>query len=239
MDDHGDAKTFRPSSGIEVHDISKTYRVGEVRVQALRHVSLVIAPGEFVFVTGRNGAGKSTLLNCLATLEQPDEGRIAIAGTEVTQMTSAGRSALRARQIGYVFQQRGLLAELTALENVMLPAMMRMSSRDARRLATVLLGQVGIADRADHLPGQLSGGQQQRTAIARALINDPAILFVDEPTASLDTTASREVLEIFDRLNRALGYTIVMVSHEETDARHARRLVRMSDGDIVEDRPLS
>jgi putative ABC transport system ATP-binding protein len=226
-------------SGIEARGVSKTYRVGDVPVRALQHVSLSIAPGEFLFVTGRNGAGKSTLLNCLATLEQPDEGRITIDGTEITQMSRAERAALRADRIGYVFQQRALLAELTALENVMLPAMTRVPAVEARRRAQALLERVGLAAQADHLPGQLSGGQQQRTAIARAIANDPAILFVDEPTASLDTTASREVLELFERLNRAHGYTIVMVSHEETDARHAKRFIRMSDGEIVDDRRLS
>jgi putative ABC transport system ATP-binding protein len=213
--------------------------VGDVAVRALRHVSLSVEPGEFVFVTGRNGAGKSTLLHCLATLEDPDEGEIEIEGADVREMKEGERSRLRLERLGYVFQERALVAELTALENVMLPAMMVRPPSEARRRAAALLARVGLEGHARHLPGQLSGGQQQRTVIARALVNDPSILFVDEPTASLDSKASREVLETFARLNRDDRRTILMVSHEEDDARYASRFIRMSDGEITEDRRLS
>jgi putative ABC transport system ATP-binding protein len=235
----GSERTIGPHSPIlDARGISKTYGIGKVRVRALRRVSLAIEAGDFVFVTGRNGAGKTTLLHCLAVLEEPDEGELLIDGAEVTERTQAERSELRLRRLGYVFQERALVAELTAVENVMLPAMMRMSSGEARRRAETLLARLGLQRQAGHLPGQLSGGEQQRTVIARALINDPAILFVDEPTASLDSLASREVLETFARLNRDDRRTIVMVSHEEADAGYARRMIRMSDGEIVEDRRL-
>jgi putative ABC transport system ATP-binding protein len=145
---------------------------------------------------------------------------------------------VRLCELGYVFQERALVAELTALENVMLPALMLLPARAARQRAETLLARVGMERRAHHLPRQLSGGEQQRVLIARALVNDPAILFVDEPTASLDSAASREVLETFAGLNAEGRHTIVMVSHEEDDARYARRLLRMSDGVIVEDRRL-
>jgi ABC-type lipoprotein export system ATPase subunit len=223
---------------IDAQAITKTYRVGDVRVHALRGVSLAIEPGEFVFVTGRNGAGKSTLLHCLAVLDDPDAGEIFIDGANVTKMAEVERAELRLHYLGYVFQERALVAELTAVENVMLPAMMVESAQDARRRAEALLARVGLERHESHLPGQLSGGQQQRTAIARALVNHPTIIFVDEPTASLDSLASREVLETFARLNHDDGHTIVMVSQEEADASYASRLIRMSDGVIVEDRKL-
>jgi putative ABC transport system ATP-binding protein len=224
---------------VDARDLTKTYRVGDVPVRALRGVSLGIDAGEFLFVTGRNGAGKSTLLHCLAVLEQPDAGELRIHGTDVTTMTQARRSELRLRRLGYVFQEHALVAELTALENVMLPAMMLSTPSEAKRRAQVLIARVGLTAHEHRLPSQLSGGQQQRIVIARALVNDPTVLFVDEPTASLDSVASREVLETFARLNRDHGHTIVMVSHEEDDARYATRLLRIADGRIAEDQKLS
>jgi ABC-type lipoprotein export system ATPase subunit len=224
---------------IEAHGVCKTWRVGAVEVRALDRVSIAVEEGEFVFVTGRNGAGKSTLLHCLGVLDEPDEGAILVGGADVTRMGRAEREELRGRRLGYVFQERALVGELTALENVMLPAMMWANASEARRRAERLLARVDLTQRAAHLPRQLSGGQQQRVAIARALVNDPAILFVDEPTASLDSAAAREVLAIHARLHRDDRRTIVLVSHEEEDARHAGRLVRMCDGAIVEDRALA
>jgi putative ABC transport system ATP-binding protein len=218
--------------------ISKTYRVGDVRVPALKDVSLRVAPGEFIFVTGRNGAGKTTLLHCLAVLDVPDRGEILVEGRATASLSASERSELRIRRFGYVFQERALLAELTALENVMLPAMVLVPRREARRRALAQLARVGLERHADHLPGQLSGGQQQRAVIARALVNAPSILFVDEPTTGLDTAASREVLATFVRLNRDDRHTIIMVSHEEADASCANRFIRMSDGEITEDRKL-
>jgi putative ABC transport system ATP-binding protein len=230
---------LRCTHAISARGVSKTYRVGDVRVRGLRAVSLDIAPGEFVFVTGRNGAGKSTLMHCLAVLDEPDGGEVFVLGSDVTRMTAAQRIELRLRRLGYVFQERALVDELTALENVMLPAMALAPAPVARRAAAAMLARVGLERHAEHLPRQLSGGQQQRTAIARALINAPSILFVDEPTASLDSAAAREVLETFARLNDEHRHTIVMVSHEEDDARYASRLIRMSDGEIAEDRRLA
>ena len=224
---------------VHARDVSKTYRLGEVQVRALDEVSLGIEPGEFVIVAGRNGAGKSTLMHILAALDEPDRGEVLIDGRDVTRMSNAQRVDLRLGRLGYIFQEHALIAELTALENVMLPAMMLASAGEAKKRAETLLERVGLTDHAGHLPSQLSGGQQQRTAIARALVNDPSILFADEPTASLDSISAREVLETFARLNREDRHTIVMVSHEDDDARYARRRVRLSDGRIVEDQRLS
>jgi putative ABC transport system ATP-binding protein len=223
---------------IRAEGVSKTYRAGGVPVRALKRVSLLIEAGEFVFVTGRNGAGKSTLLHCLAVLDEPDEGSVFIDGAEVSRLSRSRQAALRLRWLGYVFQERALVAELTAVENVMLPAMMLAPAKEARRRAEAQLARVGLERHARHLPSQLSGGQQQRAVIARALVNDPKILFVDEPTASLDSHASCDVLETFARLNRQDRRTLVMVSHEEADAVYAGRIIRMSDGEIVEDRKL-
>jgi putative ABC transport system ATP-binding protein len=224
---------------IVAEEVGKTFQVGRVSVPALRKVSLRVAAGDFLFVTGRNGAGKSTLLHCLAARELPDTGKIVIGGQDIASLSQSRRSELRIQRFGYVFQEPALIAELTALENVMLPAMVLHPKPEARRRALEQLARVGLASHANHSPGQLSGGQQQRTVIARALVNDPDILFVDEPTSSLDTVASRELLETFARLNRVEHHTIVMVSHEEGDATYANRLILMCDGEITEDRSLS
>lgn len=223
---------------IRAQNISKTYHLGEVEVHALRDVSLDINEGDFVTITGRNGAGKSTLMHNLAVLDRPDSGRIIINGNDVTKMTKMQRLELRLRHLGYIFQEYALIAELSALENVIMPAMMLESVKSARKRAERLLKTMDLEHHSKHLPSQLSGGQQQKVAIARSLINNPMILFADEPTANLDSVAAREVLEIFVKLNREGHHTIVMVTHEDEETKYANRLVRLSDGRIIDDRRI-
>jgi ABC-type lipoprotein export system ATPase subunit len=224
---------------IRVRGLSKTYHVGEVEVPALKDVTLDIGRGDFVVITGRNGAGKSTLLHLIALLDTPDHGELVIDGQDVTQLGRSERVALRLEKLGYIFQDHALIGELTALENIMLPAMLLGAKDDARKRAWELLERVELARCADHLPRQLSGGEQQKVAIARALINAPSILFADEPTASLDSIAAKEVLETFTSLNRDDRHTIVMVTHEEEEARCAQRVVHLSDGRVSADHRLA
>jgi len=221
---------------ISAKNLSKTYHLGEVKVNALKDVSLDINKGDFVVITGRNGAGKSTLMHNLAVLDRPDTGGIFINGSDVTKMKKKQRTELRLRRLGYIFQEYALIAELSAIENVMLPAMMLGPMRASRGRAEELLATFGLKGHAGHLPSQLSGGQQQKVAIARALINDPMILCADEPTANLDSVAAKEVIDIFVRLNRENGHTIVMVTHEEDETVYANRIVQLADGCIVSDR---
>lgn len=221
---------------ISAKHLNKTYHLGEVAVHALRDVSLEINAGDFVVITGRNGAGKSTLMHNLAVLDRPDSGEIIINGTDVTKLKKIQRLELRLRHLGYIFQEYALIAELSALENIMLPAMMLGSYREAEKKAKVLLERFGLEHHAKHLPSQLSGGQQQKVAIARSLINDPMILFADEPTANLDSVAAREVLDIFVHLNTDHHHTIVMVTHEQDETRHANRIVELVDGSVTTDR---
>jgi len=216
-----------------VADISRTYRMGELEVPAIKGISLTIQEGDFVIVTGRNGSGKSTLLHQLGLLDRPDSGKIYLEGQEVTGMREKDRSMLRLRLLGYIFQEFALLAELTALENVMLPAMMLEKTSDCRRRAKELLGTVELEGQLDHRPSQLSGGEQQKVAIARALMNDPSLIFADEPTANLDLISAREVLDVFTMLNHEKNHTIVMVTHEQDETDYGNRLVTLSDGRIV------
>ncbi len=215
---------------IQVKDLRKTYTLGEVKVEALRGVSLSIAYGDFLVVTGRNGSGKSTLLHQLGLLDHPDGGEIFFAGEEVTHMPEKHRTDLRLRNIGYIFQEFALIAELTALENVMLPAMMIGASADAKKRAIELLHQVDLESNLDHLPSQLSGGEQQKVAIARALINDPTIIIADEPTANLDSIAAADVISVFQTLNREEDHTIVMVTHEIEETTCGNRIITIADG---------
>ncbi len=215
---------------IQVKDLRKTYTLGEVTVEALKGVSLSIAYGDFLVVTGRNGSGKSTLLHQLGLLDHPDGGEIFFAGQEVTHMPEKRRTDLRLRNIGYIFQEFALIAELTALENVMLPAMMIGASSGAKKRAIELLHQVDLESNLDHLPSQLSGGEQQKVAIARALINDPMIIIADEPTANLDSIAAADVISVFQSLNREEDHTIVMVTHEIEETTSGNRVVTIADG---------
>ncbi len=220
---------------IQLRDISKTYAVGEVEVQALRGVSLGIDRGEYVALMGASGSGKTTLMNTLGCLDRPTTGSYLLDGEEVVEMSGDQRAQLRNRKIGFVFQNFNLLSRTTALENVELPLLYcgRFGGRQRRDRARRLLKKVGLESRLDHHPSQLSGGQQQRVAIARALANEPPILLADEPTGNIDSRTSREVMDLFRQLNEDDGITIILVTHDQDVARHACRTVVLRDGRVV------
>lgn len=222
---------------IELRDVRKSYAREEITIDALAGVSLNIESGEFVALMGPSGSGKSTLMNTLGCLDRPTSGSYLLAGDEVVTMSMDERARLRNRKIGFVFQNFNLLARTSALENVELPLLYStgISARERHNRARALLEKVGLGDRMDHHPGQLSGGQQQRVAIARSLINEPAILMADEPTGNLDSRTSREVMDLFRDLNDRTGITIILVTHDQAVARHSRRAVVLRDGLVVED----
>ena len=203
-------------------------------LQALKGVSLSISKGEVVSVVGASGAGKSTLLQILGTLSTPDTGNLIIDGQEVLHMNASKLSAFRNRRIGFVFQSHRLLPEFTALENVMIPALIGgVSNREASSRARSLLSEVGLAGRLDHKPSELSGGEAQRVAIARALVNNPAVLFADEPSGNLDSATKQEIHRIFFEMREKHGQTIVIVTHDEKLADMCDRKLVMSDGLII------
>ncbi len=220
---------------IQLRDVTKTYLLGEVEVKALRGVSLDIDHGEYVALMGASGSGKTTLMNTLGCLDRPTSGSYLLEGEEVVEMSGDGRANLRNRKIGFVFQNFNLLSRSNALENVELPMLYarRFRGNQRRERGLALLKKVGLESRMDHQPSQLSGGQQQRVAIARAMANEPAILLADEPTGNLDSRTSREVLELFRQLNREEGITIILVTHDQEVARHARRIVVLRDGRVI------
>ncbi len=214
--------------------VNKTYHLGTVAVNALVDVSLTVERGEMVAVMGKSGSGKSTLLRQLSLIDRPDRGRIEIDGQEVTRLAESTRTYLRLSRLGYVFQEYALVPELTAEENVYLPAMMLgRPGVDYRARAKEILGLVGLGDRLRHRPRELSGGEQQRVAIARALVNDPSVVFADEPTANLDSISGDTVMRTLTDLNRRLGVTIVFVSHDVDDRRYAQRVLFLRDGRLV------
>jgi putative ABC transport system ATP-binding protein len=223
---------------LRVRDLVKTYQVGDGAVRALRGVTLDIAAGEFVAVVGPSGSGKSTFMHILGCLDRPTSGEYWLNDRDVSRLTDDELSAIRNRQIGFVFQGFNLLARTSAVENVELPLLYgteRVSAADRRRRALAALEAVGLADRAEHHPNQLSGGQQQRVAIARALLNNPSILFADEPTGNLDSRTSGAVVEIFQRLKEERGITIVLITHEQQVAEYGSRIIAFKDGQIVSD----
>lgn len=221
---------------IVCEDLWKIYRIGDVDVQALRGINLIIDRGEFVAVMGTSGSGKSTLMNLLGCLDQPTRGRYELDGLDVSTAKPDVLAELRNRQIGFVFQNFNLIPRTSALENAQLPLFYRgVSIKEQRRQAAAALQRVGLAGREQHYPAQLSGGQQQRVAIARALVGAPSILFADEPTGNLDTASSREIMDILEHLNREDGITIILVTHEPDIAAYASRELIMKDGQIVQD----
>ncbi|MSQ97210.1 MAG: ABC transporter ATP-binding protein [Gemmataceae bacterium] len=222
---------------IGLRKVSKTYDLGEVKVEALRGVSLDINAGEFVALIGPSGSGKSTLMNTLGCLDRPTAGSYRLANEEVAGLNPDQLAQVRNRQIGFVFQNYNLLSRTTALENVGVPLLYNASipRSERKKRATDILGRVGLADRTHHEPNQLSGGQQQRVAIARALINQPAILLCDEPTGNLDTRTSREIMAFFRELNEREGLTVIIVTHDLEVARRAKRALVLIDGEVVVD----
>jgi ABC-type lipoprotein export system ATPase subunit len=224
---------------IELRNLSKTYDLGEVKVAALREVSLDIGEGEFVALIGPSGSGKSTLMNTLGCLDRPTGGSYRLAGDQVAGMKPDQLAQIRNLRIGFIFQNFNLLARTTALENVLTPLLYNRScARGMRkRRALELLDRVGLSNRADHRPNQLSGGQQQRVAIARALVNQPPILLCDEPTGNLDTRTSREIMNLFRELNEHEGLTVILVTHDLEIARRAKRALVLVDGEVVVDTP--
>ena len=220
---------------IKIEGLSKFFRTEEVETIALNKVSLEVKDGEFVAVMGPSGCGKSTLLNIMGLLDAPTDGTIEIAGTKVDGMKDKELAAFRNRKLGFVFQSFHLINSLNVLDNVELPLLYRkVSSKERRRLAEEVLQKVGLSHRMRHMPTQLSGGQCQRVAIARAIIGNPEIILADEPTGNLDSKMGAEVMELLHRLNKEDGRTIVMVTHNEEQARQTSRTIRFFDGRQVE-----
>jgi putative ABC transport system ATP-binding protein len=219
---------------IEIRDLRKTYQVGKVDVLALRGVDLTVKPGEFLAIAGPSGSGKSTLFHIIGGLTPPTSGEVRVAGQDLAAMTDAGRTRLRKRTVGFVFQKFNLLPNLTARDNIAIAH--HIAGFDSRPDASFeeVLRSLGIESRLDHKPNELSGGEQQRVAIARAIVNHPAILLADEPTGNLDTENSKAVLEILRSLNQRLGQTILMITHNPEAAAYAHYTVHMRDGKIME-----
>ncbi|MFI6271274.1 ABC transporter ATP-binding protein [Micromonospora zamorensis] len=221
---------------IEAVDVSRTYHLDGVSVEALRGVSLVVQPGDYVALVGPSGSGKSTLMHLLGGLDRPTGGRLVIGGRDVSALAPPEMATLRNETIGFVFQAFHLLPRTSAVENVALPLVYRgVSARQRRERAAAMLGRVGLGHRLDHRPNQMSGGEQQRVAIARALVTEPTVLLADEPTGNLDSVTGAAVLELLERLNAESGVALVMVTHDQEVAARARRRITMRDGAVVAD----
>ena len=224
-----------PSPLIAASSVHRTYTLGKKTVEVLRGIDLEITRGERVFLCGASGAGKTTLLYTLAGLERPEKGKVLIDGNDLYALSQKEQSLVRNSTMGYIFQNYYLLPELTALENVMVPGMIR--SRNHRRRALDLMGEVGLGDRIHHLPAELSGGEQQRVAIARALVNEPAMVFADEPTGNLDSRNGGEVMKLLLEFARNLSTTLVVVTHDRILAEQGDRTLEIVDGQMIGDKP--
>ena len=220
---------------VAIRGLSKYYIRGEQIIRVLEDINLDVAPGDFVALMGPSGSGKSTLLNLIAGIDKPSGGEIHVAGVDIAQLSDGELAAWRSKHVGFIFQFYNLMPVLTAFENVELPLLLTsLSRRERRERVDIVLALVGLEDRADHYPNELSGGQQQRVAIARALISDPTLIVADEPTGDLDRTTGEEILGLLDRLNRELGKTILMVTHDPKAAEKARRIVRLEKGVLAD-----
>jgi putative ABC transport system ATP-binding protein len=221
---------------IEIRDLVKVYQMGDATVRALDGVNVDLDRGEYVAIMGPSGSGKSTLMNLIGCLDTPTSGSYHLNGQNVAELNDDELARIRNKEVGFVFQTFNLLSRTSALENVEVPLVYAGVSRQERhRKAKEMLAAVGLGDRMHHQPNELSGGQRQRVAVARALINGPSILLADEPTGNLDSKTGAEIMELFGKLNQA-GNTIVLVTHEEDIAAHARRVVRLRDGKVLEDK---
>ena len=224
---------------IQLDHIHKVYTMGDVEVHALRGISLTIREGEFVAIMGASGSGKSTTMNIIGCLDRPTRGTYILDGEDVSQLSKDARADIRCKKIGFVFQGFNLLSRTSALENVELPMLyLGVDATTRHQRALDALAAVGLAGREQNHPNQLSGGQQQRVAVARSLVNNPALILADEPTGNLDSRTSVEVMEIFQRLNRERGITLVLVTHEPDIAQYAQRIVVFKDGKIKSDQPV-
>jgi len=221
---------------VEANDLEKTYAAGGATVHALRGVKLSIPRGEMVAIMGPSGCGKTTLLNCLSGLDEFDSGEIFVAGESISGMSDRRRTRLRAERMGFIFQTYNLIPVLSGVENVELPLLVAgVRPKEARRLALSALDMVGLTDQMNKRPNEMSGGQQQRVTVARSLVNEPAIVWADEPTGALDSETSAEVMDLLVNLNSEKGQTFVLVTHDASVARRADRIVRMRDGKIEGD----
>jgi putative ABC transport system ATP-binding protein len=220
---------------VEIRNVTKTYSKGEQKITPLRDVSLDVERGDFVSLMGASGSGKSTLLNLIAGIDRPTAGQIVVDGQDITRLSRTRLAHWRASHVGYIFQLYNLIPVLTAYENVELPLLLLpLSGAERRKRVGIALEAVGLTDRADHYPRQLSGGQEQRVGIARAIVGDPAVVVADEPTGDLDAETTEQVLDLLQRLNRELGTTFLMVTHDPKSAAIARRQLRLEKGELLE-----
>jgi len=219
---------------IEVNNVSKSFQLADATIEVLNNINLTINKGEFISIMGPSGSGKSTLLYLMGGLDKASQGTVCINGIEMQKLNDDAESRMRRNDIGFVFQAYNLINNLTLEENIVLPALLEGKSKKAvMKKAEELMDRVGILQRRNHTPKELSGGEQQRTAIARALINDPAVLFADEPIGNLDSKSGQEVLQLLRDINKEKGITILMVTHSEESTRYGSRVIRLRDGEII------